>query len=463
MNPAVTPERMKRRIFAALLMVGLAAAGCLAGNLPAAPSPAPSQVTEARATASASPSPTPSATPSLFPDPDLPAWQHYPAPREAPLRPVPLPLTGLNRPEGIRSLLLLGTADRAPFAGTTQAIVLILYDRSTRRASVFSLPPDLFVYLPGFTMQRLQTAYALGGGELAALTLEYNFGIRPDRWMVVNADQFAFLVDDLAGIDVEVPQTDLKLCGGVRAGRMHMQGDRALCYVQYRDGLNEPGRSARQQAVMRALLERFTGGGYLSRLAELYDRFAPNTTQDFTLAELEKEIPLLLALAAPGTINFQYLSQNEMEIWKLPGAPDRYVFVPRQGALAQWMQAGLAFLAEPAPQSSLLQTLVYELTITPTPTATFTSTATATRTRTSRPTITRTRTPTLSRTPTRTRTQTRTQTGTATASATQTGTATDTVTPSPSPSPTETATETPTETATETPTGTPTEPTGAGS
>ncbi len=40
---------------------------------------------------------------------------------------------------------------------------LILYNRRTSMASVISIPPDLFVYIPGYTMQRINNAYPVGG------------------------------------------------------------------------------------------------------------------------------------------------------------------------------------------------------------------------------------------------------------------------------------------------------------
>ena len=51
-------------------------------------------------------------------------------------------------------------------------------------------------------MQRLSTAYAIGGIETLYETLAYNFGVTPSRFVLAQPGDFQWLVDDINGIDV---------------------------------------------------------------------------------------------------------------------------------------------------------------------------------------------------------------------------------------------------------------------
>jgi len=359
-----------------------------------------------------SPFPQVSATATLFPDPKLPVWQNFSGPRLTPLVPVPYPSGATDLPAGTQVLVLLGLDSEAPFVGRADAFLLALYNPASRRASLLFLPPDLVVYMPGYTTQRLDVAYAVGGMDLVTQTLEYNLGIRPERWLLVHLSSFAPLIDDLGGLYVTVKQAAPEICGGVEHGQVHMDGAFALCYVRARSGMEESDRTGRQEEVLSALVQRLALGGMLARLPDFFSTYASFSETNLTLDELQELVPLALALASPGQVTYWGLNSWDVEIRQLPGQPVASVFIPRPGALVDLLQPALEFLQTPAPRSDRITTLQFELTTSPTPTPTFTSTPTRTPTLTPWPTITLTRTTTLTRTPTRTRTPT--VTGTAT-------------------------------------------------
>ena len=69
-------------------------------------------------------------------------------------------------PEDVEIWLFLGSDQEAPYRGRTDAVNLAFVNKRLSKASVISIPGSLFVYIPGYTMQRLNTAYALGGMNL---------------------------------------------------------------------------------------------------------------------------------------------------------------------------------------------------------------------------------------------------------------------------------------------------------
>ncbi len=402
------------------------------------PQPSPTPAQSATATASVLPSVTPSATAYLTRTPTptatydtLRPWGSYPTPRYTPMTPIPPPLSGLVLDREVQALVLVGTDRNVPFIGRTDAILLMLYHPRLGRASIISLPPDLLVYIPGYTMQRLEVSYALGGGRMLSQTIEYNFGIRPVHWALVHLDEFTQFIDKtLGGLDVTVLQAypDPKLCGGIPTGVFHMSGEQVLCYIRFRLGTNESDRNRRQQEVFRTILLRLLQNGNLARLPEIYAAFQKTVETNLALPDMLGYIPFALKLGDPSRINFYQLSKD-LPTWEMPNETGRRVFLAERAYIQPVLQQAANFLLTPAPLAEIVRTLEFQLTNVPSPTASRTITPTLPATATRTVTLTRTRTATL---PTSTRTLTPTITPTG-------PTRTPTLTPT-GPTPTRTAT-----------------------
>ncbi|HEX7975015.1 MAG TPA: LCP family protein, partial [Anaerolineales bacterium] len=186
----------------------------------------------------------PSLTPTLAPTP-VP-WDGYPAPNATPLSTaVPPPAPKVSLPDGVQVLALLGTDSEAPYLGRTDTILLVFYNVHNGKASLLSVPRDLYVYIPGYTMDRINTAYVSGGIDLLFLTLEYNLGVRPNHWALAHLNDFSQFVDDLGGVTVQVPAPVVDPWCSVPAGKVHLSGYSALCYVRSRMGSSDFDRSRR--------------------------------------------------------------------------------------------------------------------------------------------------------------------------------------------------------------------------
>lgn len=369
---------------------------------------------------------TPSATASLTASP-IPgtrqAWEGFPPPRLTPATQIPPPLTGLVIPEEARVLAIAGVDQGYPFAGRTDAIALVIYHPRLARASLISIPPDFFGYIPGYTMQRLNTAYAVGGSYQLSSSLEYNFGLKPDTYAVFNLDVFSRLIDDLGGINVTVLDNVSPFCPGIIRGVNLLHGDQALCLMRLRFGDDEPARNRRQQEIFRTVFLRLVENGNLVRLPELYANYRDLLDSNITLDTLFQSIPLALKLGDPNRIGYFQVGSKEIYPWQISQHPQASVFLPNRPALSVLMQQAINYVTTPSPLQDVVITLEYQLTISPTPTNTYTATPTVTETPTFLPT----------RTPTGTVTPTRWITGTATVTPTRTPTPTLTITPTRTP------------------------------
>jgi LCP family protein required for cell wall assembly len=350
----------------------------------------------------------PSLTPTLTARPVI--TRVWPGPVETPATPVPAPFPGISLHDEVESIVLLGLDQDYPFTGRTDAMYLILYNRRTSMASVISIPPDLFVYIPGYTMQRINNAYPVGGISLVKDTLEYNLGISPDHYLMVQMSDFPRLVDAVGGIDVVVIDDLTDPCF-LTPGSIHMNGGQAFCYAAHRRGEDDMDRNRRQLQVMRAFFLRMLMDGEIARLPELYDVFKDTVTTDLTLIDLLADIPLAIQLADPQRMAYHQISWDEVTQWLMPGRAKSIVLLPNREALTALIQDAMTFIMTPAAYSDLAATLQVQLTraVLSSYTPTFTGTPQTTPVISITPTPTTTPvpgtttvTPTLTHTPTQT-------------------------------------------------------------
>ena len=104
--------------------------------------------------------------------------------------------------------------------------------------------------IPGRGYNRINTAYAFGGPELARRTLEMWLGIDIDYYVVVDFAGFEHVVDTLGGVEIDVEKRmryqdrAQGLYIDLRPGRQVLDGRQALHYIRYRaDGLGDVSRS----------------------------------------------------------------------------------------------------------------------------------------------------------------------------------------------------------------------------
>jgi len=380
-------------------------------------SPTPSGTATPTSTATATVSPTPSPYPGT-----PPVWENFAAPQLTPVISIPPPLTGLAIPEEVRVLAIAGIDRVQPYTGRTDALALVIYHPRLARASLISIPPDLFGYLPGYTMQRMNVAFAVGGPSQLITTLEYNFGLRPDSYAVFNLDDFSNFIDDLGGINVTVLEDVRQYCPGIPPGTVLLDGQKALCYMRLRLGADEQARNRRQQEVLRTVFLRLVESGNLARLPDLYKRHREVIDSNLTLEQLVESIPLALKLGDPSRIGYFQLGPKELTTWTISRHPAAEVFLPNRAAVMNLVQQAIHYVITPSPLQEIVLTLEYELTISPTPTNTYTVTPTSTDTPTPLPTSTQTRTITPTRVITSTYTITPTRTATPTTTVTPTRT-----------------------------------------
>ena len=127
----------------------------------------------------------------------------------------------LNNGQETINFLLIGSDKRPGTSFRTDTMVVAILRPNEGQVSLISIPRDLWVSVPGWENQRINTAYQHGistnypggGPGLLKDTIQYNLGIRIDHTAMVDFDGFRQIVDTLGGVDIPVScaYTDWKL------------------------------------------------------------------------------------------------------------------------------------------------------------------------------------------------------------------------------------------------------------
>jgi polyisoprenyl-teichoic acid--peptidoglycan teichoic acid transferase len=300
--------------------------------------------------ATTTPPPTATATPTSRPqlDPTLDATAAVGRLREGvptAITAIPTAVPTFQVPRGTTNILLLGsdTPINGPRTGHTDTLIIATINPDGPTASMLSLPRDLFVYIPGFTMSRINTALAHGdttnypGGGIGLLkqTILYNFGIPIHYYAQVDFQGFQDIVDAIGGVELAVscersdwrlisPELDPELEENwevftLPIGVHHMDGDLALWYARSRllDPLSDWSRNRRQQQLLRAMFNQGVDLNLVSEFPTLW-----NTYQDAIETDLDFGRMLQLAALAPTVrengIQNLYLA-GKTQSWVTPG------------------------------------------------------------------------------------------------------------------------------------------------
>lgn len=183
--------------------------------------------------------------------------------------------------DGRFNMALVGI-DKA--ASLTDSIQILSVDTINKKASLTSIPRDLYVTVPGFGQNKINTAYKLAEGKnkgsgsaMLKEVVSKVLGVSITHYAIVDFSGLEKLVDSVGGIEIDVPYalydpTFPALTGtgyepfSIAEGVQKMNGKTALRYARCRNGNcgNDFGRSQRQQQVIDALRNKATSAGIVA-------------------------------------------------------------------------------------------------------------------------------------------------------------------------------------------------------
>jgi LCP family protein required for cell wall assembly len=244
----------------------------------------------------------------------VPVFPGSTAPSEDPILPdVPttpvatkIPLCG-DESEWLVELAGLDYAEPDPgyLYGLADVVRVARVDFTSPRVNIISLPRALLVNVPGDhflvpgPMLLNQTYFfgargmgsftgsGYGAGSLAE-TLQYNFGISIDHYLVVNFQAFVGFIDAIGGIDIDLPTfVDDRPSGYFPPGRQHLDGERTLYLARIREKYSDLVRITDQSLIIEAIFQKLKDPAILTRLPSIYGSLKNSIISDVSPEQIE--------------------------------------------------------------------------------------------------------------------------------------------------------------------------------
>ncbi|MFC1644643.1 LCP family protein [Patescibacteria group bacterium] len=304
-------------------------------------------------------------------------------------------VTGNNALKGEKdgrvNVLLMGMRGEHVVGGGLLAdtIMIASIDPINKKASLFSVPRDLYVTVPdrGFK-SKINAVYHYGEeaekdggmksmkkiiGEVTGNEIQYA--------LVINFKGFEDLVDSLGGIDLHLEESFIEPlqfkeehvcdenvytessgnvqekknekgkvvasyplcynknleCGGIfqlPAGDIKVDGEKALCYVRSRVTSSDFDRARRQQEVLQSIKTKATSAGTLSdfsKINDILDSLGDNTKTDMRIWEMKRFFEIYQGMGDGLAIGRKVLENSEEGLLYAPEATPEtgYILLPR--------------------------------------------------------------------------------------------------------------------------------------
>jgi len=196
--------------------------------------------------------------------------------------------------------------------GRTDTMIMMSIDNWHKKLKLTSFQRDTYVYIPGYGQNKINAAYTYGGPKLTIETIETNFGIKIDRYAVVDFDSFIEIIDTLGGIDMEVTQDEIDYINyqmykneqvdnpktiTSAPGMVHLNGQEALWYARNRGlSTNEDGneigidgddwdRTSRQRKLLEKMFNDLKGAD-LTKIVSIVSSVGPMVTTNLKKDEI---------------------------------------------------------------------------------------------------------------------------------------------------------------------------------
>ena len=326
------------------------------------------------------PHPTPEVVPTLDPNQPtrpLPTPMFYQPPESAVAEgAVPTPVQPLDR-QGydLMNILLLGNDNEitGDDIARTDTMIVVSINRTTGTVAMIQFPRDLYVYIPGWKMERLNNAYVRGevvgwtdgGFGLMRQTLLYNFGINVHYYAMVDLTGFKAIVDAVGGVNIAVdcaiqdlPLLESEVPEGayqvnedgeyvLPVGYYHMNGAEALWYARSRGNSSDFDRGVRQIQVLRAVWRAARDQGLISQAPQLWNEGIQYVQTNLTLADILGLVPLATSLDPTRIESYAIIRTYHTTPWTTPEGQN--VQLP----VYDTMRALLQDFYTPPPQSQI--------------------------------------------------------------------------------------------------------------
>ncbi|HOO56492.1 MAG TPA: LCP family protein [bacterium] len=182
-----------------------------------------------------------------------------------------------GRLEGITEFnLLVAGLDEVDGTKRSDTIMVMHVSLTDKFANVVSIPRDTRVMIPGYRMDKINSAYARGGVDLLVRTVEDFLGTEINFYCILRLDAVKSIIDSMGGVDLDIEKNlyyvdnAQGLFINLKKGHKHLDGEQCLQYARFRhDTMGDLGRIERQQKLLSALADKATSLEIVKHLPKL--------------------------------------------------------------------------------------------------------------------------------------------------------------------------------------------------
>ncbi|MEK7121470.1 MAG: LCP family protein [Patescibacteria group bacterium] len=240
----------------------------------------------------------------------------------------------------------------------TDTIMVLSYDKITKKASLISIPRDLYVKISarggpaygGDKKNKINTAYEYGhynkngGINFTKELVSKITGVYIDKAVVLDFSSFEKIIDQVGGIDIVLanPFTEKQQWGyefSLPAGPNHLNGKNALYYARSRLSSDDFDRSRRQQEVIFALKEKLTNLNFWSdplKTLSILNSIRSNIKTDVNIWNTKELLNLAKEVESSGKVN-KYIMTTENLLYE-SRANESFILLPKGDNFTQIKQ-----------------------------------------------------------------------------------------------------------------------------
>ncbi|MEB7733085.1 LCP family protein [Mammaliicoccus sciuri] len=176
----------------------------------------------------------------------------------------------------------------------TDAMIYTTFNRDKKQIRMVSIPRDTLSYIPAVKYyDKITHAHAIDGPEGSMESVESTLNVPVDYYARINMEAFVEVVDELGGIEYNVPfdlnepNTEDKGRIKVKKGKRNLSGDEALAVVRSRKQDSDLERGKRQMEMIKAIIKKAQETNSINKLDDLVKIVGKNAKHNFSFEDIQ--------------------------------------------------------------------------------------------------------------------------------------------------------------------------------
>ncbi len=202
--------------------------------------------------------------------------------------------------KNVTNILLVGVdAREGETVSRSDTMMIVSIDKNTKKMKITSFLRDSYVEIPDNGWNKLNASMSWGGIDLLWNTLEYNYKIKIDNYMMVDFIAFENMIDALGGVDVPITETEANYLNNTwgewtltgnqltfeSGDSVHLNGEEALMFCRIRKLDSDFERTRRQRETISGIKKELMHTNPVE-LLKLSNGVLPNIETDITSTEM---------------------------------------------------------------------------------------------------------------------------------------------------------------------------------